>query len=832
MEKKRKYLPDILIVLGMIVLVFCACQPFGRKWDEKTTEMFTGSEGVYSPDTDSYYYFRKAKEYTENGFSSIRITSSRVEDPLVSFHQKEESDTMPTLLSALAAILWYMLKALGIHVGIYTICIHLCGFLLALCVIPLYCFLSKRLSRVASVFGALAGTLAPAYLHHALRGFFDTDALVGLCALCLVLSVYDCVLLEGRRQQISYAVIALISTVFLAMAWKVFHVYVAIAIGTVAAAIIIARLFFVKKDEQSINFQIPLVAMGVLAAVTLLIGFKDFLIILKGMIASTGRTDAWPPTYQNVAEMIRPGLVEVTDFWELFMTTSLDYVSYIGGIFMALFLVASIVFCVFRVIRLRKSGDRGYERALILYGAVLVWFLGTAAMSAIGLRFVEFLILPSALMVAFGFDIVAHHLMSGNMSVVTKRILYVVFAFAVFSVLALMFPVLAVMLASIILVGGFFFARYERGKILVGTLFVVLILGNLTGALLRAGALLPIVEKPTEEALCWIRDNTEENAVIADYWSWGYLYQYFAERRPLDDGGTYSGEASYWMATMFFTEDLNLSAGIARMLQGGSIEGIDYVTKVCGGEKEAASFLKEILPKNRQEADEYIKLRGDISEEERAAILDYTHPLDCPDIYLVTSYHTLRVSASMSAISKWDFAGKSPNPVSTLFSQQSVPRPNEGETVACYLWEQGINDGWNIQYTGNPDGIDAKIGAPDGTRIDFPRLVYYKDGELIFDRTKASPDEGFAFADRQALIVLEENGRLSSVMVDETLVNTTLVKLYVLDDGTQKVFEKVYETGIPETVSGEPSRIQRKLGTKNTRVYNQCGVVVWKVHFE
>jgi len=178
LEKKNKYLPDILIILGMIVLVFCACQPFGRKWDEKTAEMFTGSEGVYSPDTDSYYYFRKAKEYTEGGFASIRITASRAEDSLVSFHQTEESDTMPTLLSALAAILWYMLRGLGIRVGIYAICTRLCGFLLALCVVPTYCFLVKRLSRVAAAFGALTVTLAPAAMHHAFCGFFDTDALV------------------------------------------------------------------------------------------------------------------------------------------------------------------------------------------------------------------------------------------------------------------------------------------------------------------------------------------------------------------------------------------------------------------------------------------------------------------------------------------------------------------------------------------------------------------------------------------------------------------------------------------------------------------------------
>jgi len=832
LEKKNKYLPDILIILGMIVLVFCACQPFGRKWDEKTAEMFTGSEGVYSPDTDSYYYFRKAKEYTEGGFASIRITASRAEDSLVSFHQTEESDTMPTLLSALAAILWYMLRGLGIRVGIYAICTRLCGFLLALCVVPTYCFLVKRLSRVAAAFGALTVTLAPAAMHHAFCGFFDTDALVELCALCLVLSFYDSVLVEGRRRQAKYVVASLMGVAFLAMTWKVFHVYVAIAAGTMVTAIIISRLFLVKKERRSIDMRIPIVAIGVLSAVTLLLGFEDFLIILKGVLASTGKTDAWPPTYQNVGEMIRPGLIEATDFWELFMTTSMDYVSYVGGVFMALFLMVSVVLCIFRVIRLKKSGDGEYERTLVLYGAVFFWFLGTAVMSAVGIRFVEFLILPTALIVAFGFDIVAKELVKEKRPIVFNRILFVCCSGLIFMVLALMFPVQAVVLASVVLFGGFFVSRHECGRILVGALFAVLLIGNLTGAYLRAGMLLPIVEKPTEEALCWIRENTEGTAVIADYWSWGYIYQYYAERRPLDDGGTYSGEASYWLATMFFSEDLRLSAGIARMLQGGSIEGIDYATEVCGGEMEAAAFLKEILPKSRQEAEEYIKRKGTLSEEEQVKLLNYTHPLDCPEIYLITNYDTLRVSATMSTISRWDFLGKTPDPVATLFSQQSVPKPNEGETAICFLWKQGIGDGWNVQYTVRDGEVDAKLGSPNGEGIDFPRIIYYKDGIRVYDRIKTAPEDGLGFADRQALIILEEQGRLSSVMVDESLVNSALVRLYVLDDIKQDVFEKVYEAEIPETVSGESSKIQRKLGTKNTREYNQCGVVVWKVHFE
>ena len=130
-KRKRLWLIDAGIILLMIAAVFLFCQPIGRDWDEAEIEQYIGTEGPLSPDADSYYYLRKAKEFTEKGISSIRPSISRTEDELITQVQSGTKDSMPQLLSVLAALLWYLLRFLGIRVGIYTLSIRLCSVLLA-----------------------------------------------------------------------------------------------------------------------------------------------------------------------------------------------------------------------------------------------------------------------------------------------------------------------------------------------------------------------------------------------------------------------------------------------------------------------------------------------------------------------------------------------------------------------------------------------------------------------------------------------------------------------------------------------------------------------------
>ena len=112
MEQSKRLWIDLLIILGMVILVYLLAQPFGRKWDEKTAEVYTGEEGVYALDMDTYYYLRKAREFTEGGISSIKLFSGRANDVLMTPVRTDTGNKDPQLMSTVAALIWFLLQEL------------------------------------------------------------------------------------------------------------------------------------------------------------------------------------------------------------------------------------------------------------------------------------------------------------------------------------------------------------------------------------------------------------------------------------------------------------------------------------------------------------------------------------------------------------------------------------------------------------------------------------------------------------------------------------------------------------------------------------------------
>lgn len=830
MKQKNRVLIDTLIILGMVVFVFLMCQPLGRKWDEGTKEMFTGEEGVYSQDSDTFYYLRKAKEFTENGFSSIRIFVPLGEDPLVTYIPGEESDSMPVLLSAIAAFIWYVLHAIGIRVSIYAVAMHLCGGILALCTIPIYLFLRKRVSRSASICGAILGTLSTAYLQHSVTGFLDTDALICLFSLITILSLYECILAETKAEQIRYGFFAVIGVFALSASWSMFQIYVLIAIGIISAAIILSRLFFVKKNDRTLKVKIPIVVMFMMAIVAILMGWKKFYLLIRDTFSSVKGAGNWPSTYENVTEMARPGLLSKKSFWEIFWGLKSDYISYLGGMVAFVFLGISIVLYSVDTFKKKRRTEPKREEMLVRYFATIIWFLGSMIISTFGIRFTQFLILPAALIWAFGMDVVER--MVGRISIEGKRILYISCSFIVYATLVYLSPIGATIAAAIVIIGGFFLSRIRGGKIASVALCVTLLLGVSVSAYIRGMLAVPMLEKPTVNAMTWIKDNSDEDSVIAEFWSWGYRYQYYAERRTVADGGSYSGSMNYWLATMLFTDDEKLSAGIARMLQSEGTVGTDYAVSVFGNESEACAVLKAVLRLPYKDAKLYLEGLGRLSEEEQVKVLSYTHPEDCPDIYLIADYENLVLSAPLGKLSQWSFTGENADRKATLVTEQSIEIPEEGLDAKVKLWAKGLTEELSLLYKQEGGKIHGYGVDSDGRTYDFIKTVYYKNGTKISETSETESGNKGEFVDDRVLIILEDAGRLSGVISDESFLNSLMFRLYLFDGEGQDTFTKVFEDEIPERVSGESSKIQRKIGTSNTRVYRNCGITVWKVNFE
>lgn len=830
MESSNKRWLDAIIIVLMVLLVYALCQPIGRKWNRYVEEAYTGDEGVFAHDVDTYYYLRRAKEFTQNGFSSIRIMYSRTEDPLITAVRTGTNDSLPNLLSAMAATLWYILHFLGSKVGIYSLAIRFCAGILALCTIPVYLFVRKRMSRLSGIVAGLFITLAPPFFKHSFAGFFDTDALICIFALIMILSSYECVLRRNVREKCLYGAAALLGVVLLAFTWKVFFVYVVIAVGTAVFAMIVVRMW-AKKDNK-LCCRVSLLIFALMILLTLFLGWEDIGSSIVSLFQREPVGEPWPSTSKYVAEMDKLYFLKATYFWDIFMATNVDYISYLGGVFSFVFLLGTIVVSVILLFR-NRNVERGIEACdnLFLFAAVASWGLGTLVMTLFGIRFMEFFVLPAGIIIAYGVSLMERYLSRAKHSLFTRRIGFVCAAILFYAILVYAYPVASLVVACVLLVGGFFISRYDVGRVFAVLLAGAILLSNMAGAYLTTSLSFPYVERPLEESMKWIRDNTPKDAVVANFWDLGYVYQYYSERRTISDGGTYSGEFFYWLGTMMVTPDLKLTAGIIRMLQNSGLDGTDYACELLNSKSKACDMLKEILPLSRQLAEEKLIEYAQFTKEQRTKLLDYTHPENCPEIYFVTFYNLFRLAATLDYYYSWDFTGNTVAKGSVLLGNSSVELPTENQKRRCEVWNKGYEYGYSVLLSAGQEGTEGCFLIGNDMLLDFPRTIYIKDGAVLSDRIKEESEDRDMLND-EILIIIEENERLSVVVCPDLLADSALFRLYLFDGIGQDVFTKVFDREVSEELSQDVSKIQRRIGTARTRNFVNCGNVVWKVNFD
>lgn len=828
MQRNKLVWTDGWVILGLFLVVLFFCFPWGRNWNVQEQEMYTGREGGYSPDADSYYYLRRAREFTENGFSSIRLIYSRTEDPFITAVQSSEDDVMPQLLSAIVAILWYALHALGINIGIYKLAICFCASILAFFVVPIYIFLRKRLSRLAAAFGAITVPLMPPFFRHSCYGFFDTDALIGFLAITMVLSLYECILSKKTKDQIVYGSISLGTMVLLFFTWTAFFVYSIIAVGTAFVGLLAKRLYGGGDEKGSQKLWVPIAFMVSILAGGVFLGGGTFLSLAEGFLKSgKGVQESWPSVTRFISELKRPRFSDASSFWYLFVALGSDYRSYFGGAVFLFLLLGSIILSINRVRLIIEEKEPGEE--LFLQGSILTWFLGTVVMCFFGIRYMEFVIIPSGIIMAYGFSRVERFLSERVVEHCDKRLFFLGIGTIIYCCFVLALQWKAVIIAGMVFLVGFFAVKIKWKHALPIILLAMLLSVEAESCWLIMWNQTPLITDTVVNAMQWVQDNTPKDAVLADFWSLGYIYQYYGRRRTVADGGTYNGEYFYWLGTMITTDDLKLAAGIARMLQCGGIDGSEFACELCGTKMEACQLIKDIIVLSRQEAYEYLVKRGDIGTEQAAQLLGYTHPEENPEVYFVANYDTFKGVSSLTYYRDWAFSEElSSEPQTMMPGVECVKKPKEGEKTTCYIRNSDESLQWNVVLWTENEEVNGNLQLPNVGEVECERKVYYRDGKKVYDRRVIDPGNSRAMLEGEALMIFEEEGQISWLVCEASLPDSIFVRLYLLEGGDQNVFEKVYETKTEGAgLSGE-TKIQRKIGANAF----DGEISIWRINYE
>jgi hypothetical protein len=802
----------------MMATVILLCHPIGRDWTEEKLNRYVGLDGEYSPDVDSYYYLRKAKEFSEGGIGSIKLVVNRAEDPMCTTGDtiaKEANGAMPMLLPASAALTWYGLRAVGINVSIYDVTIRFCSFLLSLFIIPVYLFLRRRTSWIAAVLGSFLVTLEVPFFRHSHVGFFDTDAMIGLLALILVLSLFECVVQKTRKRQIVYGTISLAALVLLRFTWTAFFIYGVIGIGTAIMGVVGVRLCGRFDEKQRKLILVPAIVCAAIVVTSLFFGWNSFVSLAKGFVSSSSGVVDWPSETMNISELKQIPLSDAQSFWYHFVGVGSDLTSVTGGAFALFLVLVSTVICVVQLVKLIRTHREETEKIFILT-ALLTWLFGAAFLAFFGLRYMEFVVLPSAIVAGLGFNYIGIY--CGKKNEGGKRILYVLAGLMLFCGLVLRFHYGAVIVSALVVIAGWFFAKQRNGFVLAAILATAVLVPLWVSCVVISSKGEPYIERPIETAMIWVRENTETDAVLGDFWNLGYIYQYYGERRALADGGTYNGQFFYWLANMLITDDERLSAGIARMLQNCGIDGSEYAQAMTGNADKARALLMDILPLERSDAETKLRKEYGFLEEQINRLLNYTHPMDVPEIYFAMSHNTFNLISSLMVYRNWGEKNAGIHEGGTYYSKETVSRPqgDDVEYIKLFLGAEG-SLGSLVAIEARGDELTGAIVTSEET-LTCGRVIYVKDGKVVSDRMADNPAE---LASGEALLLFEEEGMISAVLLDKDAADSVFVKLFLMDGQNQSVFEKVYDS------MGKRNALQVQ-----RRVRDNSSISIWKVHFD
>ena len=401
------------------------------------------------------------------------------------------------------------------------------------------------------------------------------------------------------------------------MSWASYYLYVFIALSITVAGMLVCEVCFRKNSRKRNRFVAPLLCIVMSIGFVALFSWKDMVSLVGGFIRKGENSGLWPNPNTQISELQSVKIFSGQSFWELFVQHRTDFLSYVGGIIPLLFFVVSVVVLLYMAgkgIKGKKWRVQETRELVFLYVSGGSWLIGSFVLLFWGIRFFEFFIMPMAIVLAFGMNVVLE-------KIPTRRLVYVILSALSFAVLVSILPIWAVVLASWLVCLGFWLGRSKRRTVLAITIVAVVLLPELELSIVKSTHAEPFVNRPIEEALIWIKECTPEDAVLINDWSLGYAYQYYSERRTISDGGFYSGGFLFWAYTMLITDDEKLSAGIAKMLTGDWEEGTEYVVSLCGDTKTAVALMKELLSKTKVEATDYLNRNTEFSKDQKEMML-------------------------------------------------------------------------------------------------------------------------------------------------------------------------------------------------------------------
>ena len=693
-----------LFVMGLAVYVRSESSAFLREEDEELIEVLTDENGLpYLTELDSYYHLRLLRNYLSNGRFGDIVKEDGSQWDLHSFAPEGRSaDYQPCIILTSAAA--QRITGLSPEETAY----YIMAFLSAFSALAAY-IIGFRISGIfAAVTAGIAVGCGPQFASRTCFGRYDTDALIIILELCLILACSEAFRAKTKKKRILMIVLFALTALLYSFSWmpKYAILFTGLTLAGGALYILFECLLRRTKAETPVSLFAPvkqeltvLLAMGgaVLISQLSVFGFD----LIRGVISAFSFTNeaargshAHPNLFASVTELQKTPLFpeNVSDLFLGFTGyENLYAVNGVGGLFVFLASIAGLIVLLLNALGRKKINiaEDKRRRASLYAWMIGVWFAACLFLLRYGARFIEHLSIPVGLLAGAMIGILFEY----SISLAKKKTGR--FQFSGTFLLSFL-PALALCLCSILpLVSGADEACYN---------------------------IWPSVTSASSESMRFIRDHAaSEDAIIISWWDMGYFYENESDHPCLWDGGSQDWIRSILVSKALVSTDPNLSKQIFIMLANSGNAGVEKMLEYAS-EPEAFPLLFEVLVKEKDEAVARLEEYLNISQEKAFELEALLHPKAERETYIIITSFMMDCLGWFEYFGAWDFSGTQPMIRSSVYykTPQGISLFDTEEGKAYYLNTRRNETIWNLYYsTENTPGFTPVSQFDDGYMLEL-----------------------------------------------------------------------------------------------------------------
>ena len=456
------------------------------------------------------------------------------------------------------------------------------------------------------------------------------------------------------------------------------------------------------------------------------------------------------------------------------------------------------------------------KRLTVLYATLfVVWVILTALAVSRGSRFITTIVLPFGLMtgifVGFASDYIKNKLnndkwliaiavICGFLAAIPLAQINVIYGVLLFGV------IVAFALITVYGIKNVATKKVPLKKyVVIIAIVIALITPSICGAYQTSDTVVPGTSDPMWNSMKWINENTANDTVITSWWDFGYLFEIAADRQVTFDGGSQSGERAFWLGQAMTTSDLQLSAGIFRMLDTTGTKATEALVNYTGDTGKATSILIDILPKTSSDAEKTLVDKYKLTADQAKDVVNYTHPDKVRPVIFVASSDMLQKAGWWSYFGAWNFENQSSENYNYYVPTEQVEVKPSSTGKLALLNDQGMT-------------INAVItrGAGNNTTSGYTQAVYTENGEQIMvNDTPYNPlnisnivviEDGYITKNESVgevkdanftLLLMGNDNKYTPILISNELSNSMFTQLYLLGGAGQDIFENVHaENGV------------------------------------